>query len=184
MYTNKVLKHFKSPHNYGKMKNPDAIGKAGNIICGDVLWLYIKVTPSSRKKSSRATKKSERPYGYPLASSRVPAPGLDEIIKEIKFETLGCVAAIATSSLITDLVKGKTLKQAMEIDKDKIIKSLGGLPPIKIHCSILAIDALSEAIYNYLLKKKRPIPKKLLKRHHRIEKEKKLIEGKYKEWEM
>ena len=149
-YTQKVLKHFKTPHNYGKMKNPDSLGKAGNIICGDVMWLYIKIEKNK--------------------------------IKDIKFETYGCVAAIAVSSLITDLAKGKTLKQAMEINKDEIIQFLGGLPPIKIHCSVLAIDALSEAIYDYLSKQKKSIPKQLQKRHQRIEKEKKLIEEKYKDW--
>jgi nitrogen fixation NifU-like protein len=106
----------------------------------------------------------------------------EEIIKNIKFETFGCVAAISTSSIITDLAKGKTLKKAIKIDKEKIIKSLGGLPPIKIHCSVLAVDALSEAIYDYLSRKKKPIPKEIKKRHQRIQKEKKIIEEKYKEW--
>lgn len=154
-YTKKVIKHFKNPHNYGRMKNPSGCGKVGNIYCGDVMWLYIKVGKN---------KKGEK------------------IIKKIKFETYGCVAAIATSSIITDLAKRKTLKEAIEIDKDKVIKSLGGLPPIKLHCSLLAVDALSEAIYDYLTKRKEPIPKKLQKRHERIEKEKKEIKKRYKEW--
>jgi len=154
-YTKKVIEHFQNPHNYGRMKNPDGIGKAGNIVCGDVMWLYIKVGEDKKKK---------------------------EIIKDIKFETFGCVAAISTSSIITDLVKGKTLKEAIEINKEKVVKSLGGLPPIKLHCSVLAVDALSEAIYDYLSKKKKPIPKEIRKRHQGIQKEKKLIEEKYKEW--
>ena len=82
-YTKEVIKHFSHPHNYGKMKNADGVGKVGNIVCGDVMWLYIKI---GKDKKGR------------------------EIIKNIKFETFGCVAAISTSSIITDLVKGKTLK--------------------------------------------------------------------------
>ena len=123
IYTKKVLEAFKNPHNYGRMKNPDGIGKVGNPICGDVMWLYIKV-------------------------------GKNEVIKDIKFETFGCVAAISTSSMITDLVKGKTIKEALKISKDDIVKSLGGLPKIKYHCSILAIDALKKAIEDYSSKKK------------------------------
>ncbi|MCK4805793.1 MAG: iron-sulfur cluster assembly scaffold protein, partial [Candidatus Pacebacteria bacterium] len=70
----------------------------------------------------------------------------------------------------------------LKLNKNKIIDSLGKLPPIKIHCSVLAIDALLEAIYDYLIKNKKIIPKELKKRHQRIEKEKKIIEEKYKEW--
>ena len=152
IYTKKVIKHFKNPHNYGKMKNPDAIGKVGNIICGDVMYLYIKVGKNNKGK---------------------------EIIKDISFETFGCVAAISTSSVITDLAKGKALKEAIEINSKEVVKSLGGLPQIKIHCSLLAADALAEAIYDYLLKNKREIPEKLQKRHKRIEKEKEIIEKRF-----
>lgn len=90
--------------------------------CGDVMWLYIKVAQNKKK---------------------------EDFIKDIKFETFGCVAAISTSSIITDLVKGKTIKEAMKVSKDNIVKSLGGLPKIKYHCSILAVDALHEAIKDY-----------------------------------
>ena len=154
-YTKKVIEYFKKPHNYGRMKNPDGIGKVGNIVCGDVMWLYIKVGKDRKGR---------------------------EIIKDIKFETFGCVAAIATSSVITDLAKGKTLKEAMKIDRNKIVESLGGLPPIKIHCSVLAASALSEAIYDYFKKKKKEIPKELEEKHQRISKEKEEINQRYKEW--
>lgn len=154
-YTKKVIEYFKKPHNYGRMKQPDGIGKVGNPVCGDVMWLYIKV---AKDKKGR------------------------EIIKDIKFETFGCVAAIATSSVITDLAKGKTLTEAMKIERQEIVDSLGSLPPIKIHCSVLAASALSEAIYNYLKKNKRDIPAALEKRHKLEEKEKKEIDEKYKEW--
>ncbi len=155
MYTKKVLDYFRNPKNYGKLKNPDGIGRVGNIICGDVMQLYIKV--GKNKKG-------------------------EEVIEDIKFETFGCAAAISTSSVITDLAKGKTLNKALKIDQRKVVSSLGGLPPIKIHCSVLAADALAEAIYNYLSKNKKPIPKDLQKRRSRIEKEKKLIKEKYKDF--
>jgi len=155
MYTEKVIKHFQNPHNCGRIENPDGIGKVGNIVCGDVMWLYIKVAEN---------KKGE------------------EIIKDIKFETFGCVAALAASSMVTDLAKGKTLQKALKMTKENIVDSLGGLPPTKLHCSVLAADALSEAIYNYLSKNKRKIPKELQKRHERAEQEKEIIEEKYKDW--
>ena len=145
LYTKKVLETFQNPHNYGKIKNADGIGKVGNIICGDVMWLYIKVAKN---------KKGE------------------EIIKDIKFETFGCVAAISTSSIITDLAKGKTIKDALKITKDNVIASLGGLPKIKYHCSVLAVDALIEAVYDYFLKNKKEIPADLQKKHEIIQKSK------------
>jgi nitrogen fixation NifU-like protein len=76
-------------------------------------------------------------------------------IEDIKFETLGCAAAIAVSSALTDMVKGKTTDQALKITKDKIVKDLGGLPPVKIHCSMLGVEALHEAIKGYELKNKK-----------------------------
>jgi len=153
LYTKKVMEHFKNPHNYGEIKNPDGLGKVGNLVCGDVMYLYIKVGKNRKK---------------------------EEIIKDIKFETFGCVAAISTSSVVTDLAKGKTLEEAIEINNNKIVKSLGGLPPIKIHCSLLAVDALAEAIYDYLSKNKKPIPEKLKKVHQRIKKENKELKKRFK----
>ena len=155
LYTKKVLEIFKNPHNYGKIKNASGIGKVGNIVCGDVMWLYIKVGKNLKK---------------------------EEIIKDIKFETFGCVAAISTSSIITDLVKGKTIKEALKITKDNIIESLGGLPKIKYHCSVLAVDALVEAIYDYFSKSKKEIPAGLQKRHEVIKKSKNIIDKRYEKW--
>ncbi|MDD2274873.1 MAG: iron-sulfur cluster assembly scaffold protein [Candidatus Pacebacteria bacterium] len=136
-YTKEVLKHFKSPHNYGKIKDPDGLGRVGNMVCGDEMQVYIKV-------------------------------GKDKTIKDIKFETFGCVAAIATSSIVTDLAKKKTIEEALKITKQDVIDSLGGLPPIKIHCSVLAIDALSEAVYDYYLKNDIKISEDLEKKHNLI----------------
>ena len=150
LYTKEVMGHFKKPHNYGNIKDADGIGKVGNIVCGDVMHLYIKVK--------------------------------NNIIKDIKFETFGCVAAISTSSVITDLAKGKTIEEALKIEKSDVIKSLGGLPVIKYHCSILAVDALNEAIYDYLIKSKKPIPKDLEIKHKKIKKDRETIEKRYKKW--
>ncbi len=123
--------------------------------CGDVMWLYIKVGKNKKK---------------------------EEIIKDIKYETFGCVAAIATSGQVTELAKGKTISQALAISKDAIVKELGGLPPVKLHCSVLAVDALAEAIYDYLNKNKRPIPESLTKQHQIIQKHRGIIEEKYHDW--
>ena len=133
-YSKKVLKYFQNPKNQGRMKKPDGIGKVGNPVCGDVMWVYIKVGKLARPKGGKKRGK--------------------KFIKDIKFETFGCVAAIATSSVLTDLVKGKTLEEAKKIDNNKIVKSLGGLPSIKIHCSLLAAKALDLAIKDYEKKKK------------------------------
>jgi nitrogen fixation NifU-like protein len=73
----------------------------------------------------------------------------DDVITDVKFETLGCAAAIAVSSDLTDMVKGKTLDEALKITKDDVVNDLGGLPPVKVHCSMLGVDALHQAIKNY-----------------------------------
>ena len=122
MYSKKVLDHFTRPHNQGKIENPDGVGMVGNPTCGDLMKIYIKIKKDKKR---------------------------GEIIKDIKFETLGCASAIATSSMITDLAKGKTLSVAGKITRDDVAEALEGLPPIKMHCSNLAADALKEAIKDY-----------------------------------
>lgn len=131
-YSKKVKEHFMNPKNVGEIKNADGIGKVGNPVCGDIMYVYIKVA----KRKNNKTKKEE------------------EFIKEIKFKTLGCAAAIATSSMITELAKGKSLEEAKKITRDDVAKSLHGLPPIKMHCSNLAADALRKAIQDYRKKKR------------------------------
>ena len=131
-YSKKVIEHFKNPHNQGKIKDADAYRQVGNPSCGDVMKIYLKI-----KKNS------------PVAGKR----GVN-VIKDIKFETLGCAAAISVSSALTDMVKGKTLSEAMKITKDKIVKNLGGLPPVKVHCSMLGVEALRQAIEKYENKNK------------------------------
>ena len=154
MYTEKVLKYFHNPKNLGKIKDADGIGKVGNIACGDMMYLYIKMG----KKNG------------------------EEVISNIKFQTFGCVAAIATSSAITEMVRGKTIKDALKLTKNDVIESLDGLPPIKVHCSVLATEALAEAIYDYLSKNKKGIPESLEETHERIVKGNEMLEERYDEW--
>ena len=130
------MKHFKNPKNIGSIKNPDGIGKVGNIVCGDVMMFYIKVK--------------------------------DNKISDIKFQTFGCVVAIAVSSALTEMVKGKSLRYAMKVTNGDILKKLGNVPSIKIHCSVLAADGLHEAIYDYFTKNKKKVPKKLEDEHKRV----------------
>jgi len=130
-YSKKVLKHFKNPYNQGVIKNADAVGKVGNPTCGDVMKIYLKIGGEKAKEGKEGEK----------------------VIKDIKFETLGCAAAIAVSSALTDMVKGKTIDKALKITKDQIVKDLGGLPPIKVHCSMLGVEALHEAINKYKVRK-------------------------------
>lgn len=126
MYSKKVMEHFKHPHNLKEIKNADGIGKIGNPVCGDLMWIYIKVGKNKQGK---------------------------EYIKDIGVKTFGCVAAISTSSMITDLAKGKTLEEAKKITRDDIKDALDGLPPIKVHCSNLSADGLHKAIEDYEKKK-------------------------------
>ena len=122
MYTEKVMEHFRNPHNMGEIPNADGVGTVGNPVCGDMMTIYIKVK--------------------------------DNRIEDIKFKTFGCGAAVATSSMVTDLAKGKTLEEAMKITRGDVADELGGLPPIKMHCSNLAADALHVAIDDYHKKQK------------------------------
>ena len=116
------MKHFMNPKNVGVIKNPSGIGKVGNPVCGDVLWLYIKVTEDKKGR---------------------------KVIKDAKFQTLGCATAIANGSLLTELIRGKTIKEAKKLTQKDLVKKLGKVPSIKIHCSFLAVDALKEALNDY-----------------------------------
>lgn len=153
IYTKEVMEHFRNPKNMGEMEDADGVGKVGNIICGDVMWIFIKVEESDK-----------------------------QFIKDIKFRTMGCAAAIATSSMMTELAKGKTLEDALKLTQKDIAESLGGLPPIKVHCSVLAIDALREAIYDYLSKNNMPIPKELMETHKKVERELEMTRKRYEEF--
>lgn len=128
-YSEKVMEHFANPRNVGEIKDADGIGKVGNPVCGDLMWIYIKVK--------------------------------DDRLEDVKFKTFGCGAAIATSSMITEMAKGKTLEEALRITRSDVAGALDGLPPVKMHCSNLAADGLHAAIKDYLEKsgKKMELPK-------------------------
>lgn len=125
LYSKKVLDHFNHPRNVGEMENPDGVGTVGNPVCGDIMRLFIKV----KEKDG------------------------EEYIEDAKFQTLGCGAAIATSSIATEMIKGKPLKDAVKLTNQAITEALGGLPKAKIHCSVLAADAVKKAVENYRKKK-------------------------------
>ncbi len=123
-YSEKVIDHFRNPRNVGEIPDADAVGTAGNPVCGDLMTIFLKI------KEGR--------------------------IEDIKFMTFGCGAAIASSSMATELVKGKTLEEAAKLSKQAIADSLDGLPPIKMHCSVLATEAIEEALKDYYSKHPKP----------------------------
>jgi NifU-like protein involved in Fe-S cluster formation/metal-sulfur cluster biosynthetic enzyme len=118
-YNEKVLEHFRHPRNVGKMDDPDGKAMEGSPACGDMVAVYIKVDPDTER------------------------------ITDVKFESYGCASNIATGSIITELAKGKTLDEAEKITWKQASDALGGLPPIKTHCSVLAVEGLRSAIRNY-----------------------------------
>lgn len=122
MYNEKVIEIFKNPHNVGELKDANAVGQVGNVSCGDIMKIFLKINE-------------------------------DEVIEDASFKTFGCAAAIVSSSIATDLIKGMTIKQALELDNDKIIDIAGGLPVHKVHCSVLAKEAIEDAVKNYYKRK-------------------------------
>ena len=94
----------------------------------------------------------------------------DGVIEDIKWETYGCAAAIAVSSIVSEMVKGKTVDYALKIKTNDILKELGNLPPVKVHCSLLGVEALQEAIYDYMTRNKMKVPEELKKAHERNKK--------------
>ena len=118
-YSEIVMEHFRHPHNVGRIEDPDGKAVEGSPACGDMVAVYLKVDPEAQR------------------------------ITDIKFESYGCASNIATGSIITELAKGKTLEEAKSITWKQASEALGGLPPIKTHCSVLAVDGLRAAIQNY-----------------------------------
>ena len=120
-YSEKVIEHYEHPRNVGTLDKEDptvGTGLVGAPACGDVMRLQIRVNPETG------------------------------VVEDAKFKTFGCGSAIASSSLVTEWVKGKTLDEVMQIKNSQIVEELN-LPPVKIHCSVLAEDAIKAAIADY-----------------------------------
>lgn len=131
MYNQKVVDYFMHPRNAGKIDDANAIGEVGNPTCGDVMKIYLKINDKTG------------------------------VIDDIKFETFGCAAAIATSSMVTEMVKGKTLTDALKVDNKAVAAALGGLPAIKLHCSLLAEQGIRAAAADYYMRKDGKLPEGL-----------------------
>ena len=118
MYNEKVMEHFTNPRNVGEIADADGVGEVGNVTCGDIMKIYLKIDEN-------------------------------EIITDIKFKTFGCGSAIASSSMATVMIKGKSVKEALKITNKDVLAALGGLPAVKIHCSVLAEQAVKSAVLDY-----------------------------------
>jgi len=126
-YSDTVIDHFEHPRNVGTIPDADGVGKVGSPVCGDVIHLFIKVE--------------------------------DAVIADIKYKTFGCAASIASGSIMSEMVRGRSVgellakgatpEEAAENLKWEVVSALGGLPEQKVHCSLLATDALYEAIRDY-----------------------------------
>lgn len=148
-YSKEVLDHFYNPRNVGEISDADGVGEVGNVRCGDVMHVFIKVGKRPIRQQLPAISNQENPD----IENRKLKTDNEEYIEDIKFKTLGCAAAIATSSIMTEMAKGKTLEEAKNISRDDINVHLGILPKQKYHCSILSADGLHKAIKDYEDKK-------------------------------
>lgn len=119
MYSEKVMDHFQNPRNMGEIENASGVGTVGNAKCGDIMRIYLDIDDESH------------------------------IIRDCKFKTFGCGAAVATSSMATELVRGKTIEEAMQVTNKAVMEALDGLPPVKVHCSLLAEEAIHAALWDY-----------------------------------
>lgn len=117
LYSEKVMDHFRNPRNVGVIENADGIGEVGNVKCGDMMKIYLKIE--------------------------------NDTIVDVKFETFGCGSAIASSSMATELIKGKPVSEALALTNKAVAEALDGLPAHKLHCSVLAEEAIKSALKDY-----------------------------------
>ena len=123
MYSDKVMDHFEHPRNVGEIENASGVGTVGNAKCGDIMRIYLDIDDGTH------------------------------MIRDCKFKTFGCGAAVATSSMATELVNGKRIEDALKITNAAVMEALDGLPPVKVHCSLLAEEAIHAALWDYAQKK-------------------------------
>ena len=132
LYSDKVMDHFRNPRNVGVIEDADAVGEVGNAKCGDIMKMYLKIK--------------------------------DDVVEDVKFETFGCGSAIASSSMATELIKGKPVSEAreltnkavaeaLELSNPAVVEALDGLPAYKLHCSVLAEEAIQSALNDYYSRK-------------------------------
>lgn len=119
MYSEKVMDHFNNPRNVGEIEDASGVGTVGNAKCGDIMRIYLDIDEETK------------------------------VIKDCKFKTFGCGAAVATSSMATELVMGKTIYEALKVTNKAVMEALDGLPPVKVHCSLLAEEAIHAALWDY-----------------------------------
>lgn len=119
VYSDKVIDHFTNPRNVGEIEDADGVGTVGNAKCGDIMRIYLDIDPNTK------------------------------VIRDCKFKTFGCGAAVASSSMATEMVKGKTIYEALEVTNKAVMEALDGLPQVKIHCSLLAEEAIHAALWDY-----------------------------------
>ena len=118
-YSDKVMEHFMNPKNVGEIENASGIGEVGNAKCGDIMRIYLDIDSET------------------------------QVINDVKFKTFGCGSAIASSSMATEMVKGKTIHEALAVTNKAVAEALDGLPPVKMHCSVLAEQAIKAALIDY-----------------------------------
>ncbi len=123
LYNETVMDHFINPRNMGDIQDADAVGEVGAAACGDIMKISLKIDD------------------------------ITGTIMDAKFKTFGCGSAIAASSMATTLIKGKSIDELERFSNDDIVTALGGLPPVKIHCSVLAHEALNAALDDYKKRK-------------------------------
>jgi len=131
LYSEKVMDHFRNPRNVGVIEDADGVGEVGNAKCGDIMKVYLKVNKDTNT------------------------------VEDVKFNTFGCGSAIASSSMATEMIKGKSIQETMSLTNKAVVEALDGLPAHKLHCSVLAEEAVKAALLDYYERQGQPVPEEL-----------------------